>query len=646
MKKLLFFIFLFIPVSSWATTWYVRDGGGSVYGTANAANTCNGQTNVIYSLGVSPNCAVNDPALIIGVTGQNGNSTQRLLGGDTLNIDGDSDNTPGTQAQYLVGYGMANSSSGANECSASFKFNCYWTVLPAGSDASHRTSIIGTGTHKPYLYGVFQLYQMIDSEVNHVLIQWLEITDNIECAYNDPTEGCTGNGFQGIGMILAGDDVNVTDVYIHGMGSYGVYGKAFVNATFTRLWVIGNGYGGFLAGQDGNESLTGTLTFNQPIIDWNGCVEKYPLGVNAVEDPTNYKNCFGQASGGYGDGLGFGATSGLPAGNWTITGPGSISFNTQDGLDILHGIAGTGTDQIDKMRIEGNAGQQLKITGLNDKVTNSLIIGDCGWWQGSAQALSGGMLYGDSCRAQGSTIRFSVGDNVNASFINNTIITYAIALESDQASSCTGTVLTVKNNIIQGGWAWLDNATVNPGNAGGNAATTNLYNDGSDGNGAGPCGSLTETEDYNLIYGNKNSNSPCSGGHDKCGTSPGFSTNGGVFPAGTQGGVESTYYNAWSGISNVVLSSGSAAKGAGVNGLTYWNDSNDYNAVVRSNPPSMGGEEQPSCVVTNGFCFLNADCCGGTCTANACNTGGGGGGSSSSSLRSFIIGKSFIYGKS
>ena len=40
--------------------------------------------------------------------------------------------------------------------------------------------------------------------------------------------------------------LSVTDVYEHGAGRHRIYGGAFGNATFTRLWTVGNGFGGFI----------------------------------------------------------------------------------------------------------------------------------------------------------------------------------------------------------------------------------------------------------------------------------------------------------------------------------------------------------------------------------------------------------------
>ena len=181
---------------------------------------------------------------------------------------------------------------------------------------------------------------MVSAQNNYITLQWLEVTDHQACAYNDPAATCNYSrgypyGAWGEdGIVIGGSGLNLTDVYVHGVGRYGINvadgTTSMGDVTFTRVWVIGNGYGGITTGL--NNNLTGTWTFNQPIIEWNGCVESYPMPNSGIDNPSNYSQCFGQNSGGYGDGLAFGPNGGLNAGNWTITGPGSISFNTQDGF--------------------------------------------------------------------------------------------------------------------------------------------------------------------------------------------------------------------------------------------------------------------------------------------------------------------------
>ena len=98
---------------------------------------------------------------------------------------------------------------------------------------------------------------------------------------------------------MSGTGFNFTDLYVHGMLSYGIVTGQMGDATFTRVWVIGNGYGGFIVGNTGSTTVTGTLTFNQPIVEWNGCQEAYPMINSGVDNNLNYSQCWGQNSGGF-----------------------------------------------------------------------------------------------------------------------------------------------------------------------------------------------------------------------------------------------------------------------------------------------------------------------------------------------------------
>ena len=535
-------------------------------------------------------------------------------------IDGDSDINPGQQAQYEIGYDDQTAGAATPGCSSAYTYACAMQNLPAGISAAQPTSVIGTGTHKPQLWGTQRTYQVVSADNNYITLQWLEITDHNACAYNDPAGGCDySNAPYGQwavdGLYMGGTGFIATDVYIHGLGRYGINSDNIGNATMTRVYSIGNGYGGVSTGTAA--TISGTFTWNQPIIEWNGCVEAYPV-TGGVDKASNYSNCFGQDSGGYGDGLAFGNDAHGANGNWTIIGPGSISFNTQDGLDTLHGT-GTGTIQVDKMRFEGNAGDQIKINAINSYVTNSVVIGDCGWWYGAPQSYSGFIL-GDVCRANGDVIVFNVTNGSTTNIYNNTIVSNGnVALESDDfnATGCTGsTAVNVKNNIVYGGPVWNDDTSFN--SAGGNAQTTYIYNDGNNGDGAGTCGTLAWNEDYNIVVNTKGSNQGCAGAHDKCGTNPGFAS---TLAMGTAGGAESTYYQGQAAESLVSLSSSSSAIATGVSGLSYWNNGNDYHNQTRTNPPSIGGLEANSCAANANGCFYNSDCCNAaSCTNFVCGT--------------------------
>ena len=624
-KAILFVLILSSP--AWATQYYVRDGGSSLYDASNnPTGGCNGLTNAVYpGTGTNQSCAVNNPAYILGLGCDNGGTISnctygpKIAAGDTLNIDGDSDVNTGQQAQYEIGWNATSPewfNGNFGNCKSAWPFACDMANLPAGSDSSHRTAVLGYGTHKPQLWGTQSLYQVMNAVNNHLDIENLDITDHSDCGNAFPVNTCVGGELNAKdGLHVGGDDIIVQNVDVHGIARYGLFIENSVNITFTNVRSIANGWGNETT--DTASSFTGTLTFNQPVIDWNGCQEKYPL-VAALDSSSNVQNCSVQYDTVVADGIAVGYGPNISPGNWTFIGPGSVSFNTQDGIDLLHGN-GTGTINVDKMRLEGNAGNQLKINAANMSVTNNVLVADCDWWLSSGLGATTGISANsgtDVCRAHGSAFHFNVATGTTTNIFNNTVVSLAFgAFESkdEAAVGCDGTThINMKNNVVYGNWDWeQDNgANVNCGGGCSDSGTSFLYNDGNDGNGSGTCGSLTWTEDYNDV---SFTDSNCVGTHDKCATDPKITGT-----IGTGHGSQSSYYGGNAGITLVNLQSSSPAKGAGVTGLTYWNNSNDYHNVTRTSPPAMGAMEQPS-VAANGWgCFFNSDCSSNTCTANIC----------------------------
>lgn len=145
MKILLSIFLFFVSIPAWATTYYVRDGGGT-------STQCTGTTNAVYTSGSGQPCAFNSPPWVMGADGGSGGGAGAAAWspGDTMSIDGDSDINPGQQAQYMIGYLMPNTGS---SCSTIYSYTCSMLKVPSGIDSSHRTTIIGTGTHKPQLWG-------------------------------------------------------------------------------------------------------------------------------------------------------------------------------------------------------------------------------------------------------------------------------------------------------------------------------------------------------------------------------------------------------------------------------------------------------------------------------------------------------------
>ena len=142
------------------------------------------------------------------------------------------------------------------------------------------------------------------------------------------------------------------------------------------------------------------MVFRDVEIAWNGCAEKYP--------GAQHFGCWGQNSGGYGDGLGTGETGG----DWLFERV-DVNHNTQDGIDLLHANANAHIVFRD-VHAEANAGNQLKTTG-SVTVADSTIVGSC-----SALAANG-LDPADRCRAKGNSLSLHLSARAHADVRRNRI---------------------------------------------------------------------------------------------------------------------------------------------------------------------------------------------------------------------------------
>lgn len=713
--------------------WYVRDGGGTI-GTD--STHCNGTANVVFTGSNGPNCAVNNPVYI---TGNGSTIAAQWIGGDIMNIDGDSDisyaftvsgvtTTPKEGDTYtnngitytvtvplpagkssgtlsLSGVGVPTSSGTltknacANACDTTITFSAEGSsqaiykitsqmTIPGGIPGQ-QTKIIGTGSHWPQLW-LFSLFEAIIDTNDYIDYENLDVTGHDNCIKNGPigpsvgsvnadgylnvcNTGGTSNGTQAA-FRYGGTGKTYTNLLVHNVGyafENGVNGGVFGNLTFTNVKIFGNWFQGGLPGgfngQSQDNVMTGTISLINSMVDFNGCGQRYPLQDTAdifnnisatglsksVDNEANFYNCWGQNQVGYGDGWGFGGSN-TNAGNFNIIGS-SISFNTQDGLDTLHGNA-NGTITIAKSRFEGNAGQQIKANGHIVDIENSIINADCARWVGAPEASTtygisnqaggcpGGncgfnMYAGDHgftvCRAQGDGIVFPLSSGSQIYLYGNTINTNGIAIEPGGGSTCDSTTgIHIKNNIVNGGgYAIMDGALVNIGGGptGREGFPDYIYYDGdSNGNGAGVCGAvgngsggvMRADEDYNVVYSMKNNNSGCNGAHDICGTIPGYTTN---IPMGTPSGVIGTYYFGTAMASLSQLGASSIARGAGLTtGLVYTQGTNDFNNFTPIALPIVDdgalqyGSNPQSCSGNGIACTINTTCCSGFCVSGFC----------------------------
>jgi hypothetical protein len=568
-KKLLTILFLLITIPAFATTYYVRTDGGQ---GGTTSTKCNGQYDVAYTTGKGPNCAFNHPNWPLPLNGQP--TTYKMSGGDTLVIEAGS---------YRIGCSGSADCTDATinitdtgSCYKDWSGDCKGGVIPSGSSGTHTKiigcSVSGCGVNtKPELWGAGRSqYMMSVNGSSYVDIQDLEITDHEACdrGGSTPPNGCA----QGISTLNAdigiyansGDHITMTNLNIHGLGEYGMLLGGVNTLTMTNVKINRNGYGGWSGDScsgAGTCGMSGIVTLDNVEITYNGCIESYP-GTSIVAS-----SCWSQTSGGYGDGVGMGYTSG----NWIVKNS-NISHNVQDGFDLLYGSGSPRANvSIDKSLFEGNTGNQIKFRGNSIAVTNSVVIGNCGFFD------STGYEYAsfDSCRAGGDTIAID-GDGIAGAtwrFYNNFIGGEGndLFLIVDNESTCNGSeTLDLKNNIFYGLTAYW----------GGGPAT--VFSDIE-------CSLASSLNDYNIAYGSRN---------QVC-TDSNQCVDPKITSAITRAGTDQ--------LSRVYIQASSHARDAADETVTMWNTSDDYNSFSRGASWDIGALEYGSVPSEGG-----ADCAGTT----------------------------------
>ncbi len=404
-------------------------------------------------------------------------------------------------AQYMMGWGAPNITD-FSSCHSSYGWGCVLRAVPSGPSPAQPTRILGKGydtgcSAPPQLWGTQRAAYLLNLKgSNNVEVQCLEITDHSACMEFGPGNPCNRDSYPfgewaGTG-IEAADSTNVLlkNINIHGLRS-GVHAGRLKDWTMENVAIVNNSF----VGWDGdiganNSSNSGSIIFRNSKILYSGCGETYP-----GRQPYN---CYSQDQGGYGDGLGTHRTSG----NWVFDNV-EISHNVSDGLDLLY-HDGTGTVTISRSRFEGNAGNQVKVSG-EATIENSIIIGNCGYFQGQPFTWNpSGGPYFNNCRAAGNPVSFSYPrPGLKHKIYNTTITSNGDVLVQTGGGGCNGTETVVsRNNVFLGGPEYLNN---------GDDRSDLFYNAGAGGNGDGPCGTITFDNDYSIVWGTKNNASRCAG---------------------------------------------------------------------------------------------------------------------------------------
>lgn len=417
-------------ISEQGKTYYVRPDGGSnerCNGLANAPDPGNG---------TAQPCAWDHPfrALPPG-------STPNINGGDTLLI---------ANGSYQMGYGAPNTTI---TCEPESSYDCLMPPIPSGPDVSHPTRILGNGWDSgcptpPELWGAGRSWYIIDlSRANNVEVACLEITDHSTCVESHSgglaceQDTVPYGDWAAVGL-YAEDSANVYlhHLNIHGLGVSGIHAGRLTDWTVEDVRIVANGWGGWDGDIDGEDSNQGTLTFRRWMVAWNGCGETWPDG-----QPIG---CWGLSAGGYGDGVGTGATGG----DWVIE-DSTFLHNTSDGLDLLYHKLG-GTITLNRVHAEGNAGNQIQLTGQTN-ITNAVLVGNCAFFDGQPFTFNV-----EPCRALGNTLDIKFTGGEQTTIINTTFYGQGDGLLSASALdgyTCIGTeTLKVRNSIFLGDQDYFD----------------------------------------------------------------------------------------------------------------------------------------------------------------------------------------------
>jgi len=411
------------------TTYYIRTDGGP-------PDRCNGLSDApAPPSGSGLACAWDHPFRALPPGG-----TPRLAGGDTLVIG---------VGSYMMGYGAP----GAESCSADGAWDCFMPPLPSGPDAAHPTRVFGAGhasgcSSRPELWGTERANFVLNlNGSSNVEVACFEVTDHSSCVeFHSGNLPCKRDAapwgpWASIGLTARDShDVRLTDLNIHGLSHGGVWAGRLTDWTLDNVRIAGNGMVGWDGDIDGEDSNSGAMTFRHFTVEWNGCGETYPGG-----QPTG---CWAQSAGGYGDGLGTGATSG----NWLFEDSAFLN-NTSDGLDLLYARSGSSIT-LRRVHAEGNAGDQIKTNGPVI-IENTIAVSNCASFE--RQPFTHNV---DPCRAGGSALFLVLRAGAEARVTNSTITgegDVLVVAECDSLySSCNGHERAIlRNNIFIGNTEFL-----------------------------------------------------------------------------------------------------------------------------------------------------------------------------------------------
>lgn len=417
-----------------AATYYIRGDGGS-------AAQCDGTTDARYrGPGMGRSCAWQHPFVALPPR-----ASPRIAGGDTVLI---------RRGSYMMGLGAPDTGA----CEKSAPANCVMAAVPSGPTPARPTRILGESHDSgcqspPELWGTRGARSVLYlAGSSNVEIACLEVTDHSGCIVDHNNEGkargvtarcpaATAAATWGENGIHASDssDVLLRDLHIHGLAANGVRAGRLRDWTVQRVRLRANGWAGWDGnlnqGDDKSSGNSGYLRFSDGEIAWNGCGERYPGG--------QVFGCWAQRQGGYGDGLGTTESGG----DWLFEDL-SVHHNTSDGLDLLY-MDGTGSVTIRRVRAQGNAGNQIKVSGPAT-IENTIALGNCGFF---ADFPTSNLGDGDHCRANGNTLSIRPTARSLVTLRHNTLAGQGDCLMITTRGDASAQVM-VQNNAFIGGAEW------------------------------------------------------------------------------------------------------------------------------------------------------------------------------------------------
>lgn len=443
-----------------AESFFIRPNGGN-------AVQCTGKADAPYpGSGTGQPCAWDHPFRALPPGG-----APRISGGDTLYV---------SSGAYMMGYGAP----GTEICEADAAWDCHMPPVPSGPDASHPTRILGAGWNlgcpsPPELWGTERANLVVNlTDSSNVEIACLEITDHSGCVeFHSGALACERDSppfgpWASVGLYAEdSSNVRLRHLNIHGLGSTGVLAGRLRDWTVEEVRIAANGWAGWDGDIEKEDANAGEMTFRRWIVEWNGCGETYP-----GEAPAG---CWAQSAGGYGDGVGTGATGG----DWLIE-DSRFLHNTSDGLDLLYHTLG-GKITLNRVWAEGNAGNQVKVTG-ETSITNSVLVGNCAFFEGQAFT-----HHVDPCRALGNTLEAVYTGGEKLSIVHSTLYAQGDGLIGGgprEGFECNGReLITARNSIFLGDTEFTGDGT---------DISFLFYQEN--------CGTLRLDSDYNIIFRSKN----------------------------------------------------------------------------------------------------------------------------------------------